>query len=345
MKLKIIIYFLFVFINLSLFSKENDHIIETWEHPEETFNNIFYSTVDSDKYIIASFYKTPVLSMTSKKIIKFAPYGQGPNDLTNVVGICFYKGDLAIAERFDKIKIYKKDKEKYKWKETKWLKSGKFALIAKNIMFCANKWFIAGSEQLEYKNGILYCSYLKVFDEKGNVLKQLIKKQYTEPNREYMMSYYIPAYKNKIFFLSENDLNITIISADKLEIIKKISLTKPSFYKKMPEHFYRWKKYMNMKDNLRNDLETWKMGYSRITNAIVIGGYLILQIRTCDENKKNFALLFYNPVNFKLVKTLFTDDFLMGGMDNKLYCYKNGNPGYDEDTDECRINIYGVDDK
>ena len=113
----------------------------------------------------------------------------------------------------------------------------------------------------------------------------------------------------------------------------------------MPDNFYVWKKYNNPKDNILNDIESWNMGYSKITNALVDGKYLIIQIRTCNTDLKKFALLFYNANNFKLEKTFFTDDFLMGVKNGKLYCFSNGDPGRDDDTDKCVINILEITEK
>jgi hypothetical protein len=89
------------------------------------------------------------------------------------------------------------------------------------------------------------------------------------------------------------------------------------------------------------DVETWATGYSSITEAAVDGNWLVVQVRTCSTKEKKFALLFYNVENnFKLEKTVFTDDFLLDVKDGKYYCFANGDPGRDDDTDQCIINIY-----
>jgi len=319
--------------------------IGSWEFPDRIFGKIFYSTVDKDNHLVVSFYKIPVLSMSSKGIVEFAPYGQGPNELTNLVGMCFYKGNLALAEHADKIKIYEKKKGKYVWKETKWLKhSGYYALIPNCIKYYENKWFVVGTEGLEYNKitGKSVCSHIKVYDEKGKMIKRLIKSHYTGANQYPLMSRFIPMYKRKLFFITENSLELSVVSIDKLKVERKIQLSIPGFYKKMPKDFYVNNPNEN---NFMKNLEKWNTGYSSITNVLVSGKYLILQIRTCNDEMKKFAILFYNADNFKLKKTYFTDDYLMGVRENKLYCFMNGNPGLDDDTDDAVINIYKITEK
>jgi hypothetical protein len=80
---------------------------------------------------------------------------------------------------------------------------------------------------------------------------------------------------------------------------------------------------------------------SSITEAAVDGNWLVVQVRTCSAKEKKFALLLYNVENnFKLEKNVFTDDFLLDVKDGKYYCFANGDPGRDDDTDQCIINIY-----
>ncbi len=214
--------------------------------------------------------------------------------------------------------------------------------MIKEGIFFDNKFFLTGYEPLEQTKNEEKVSYLKVYDDNGQPLKQLIRKTYTAPHRFNEIKYHIIGYKtDRVIFLPANKLKVTIVSAKKLEIIKEVDLEIPGFYKKMPEDFYIFKRYDNPKDNFRLDIETWATGYSSITEAAVDGNYLVVQVRTCSEKEKKFALLFYNAENnFKLEKTVFTDDFLLDIKDGKYYCFANGNPGRDDDTDNCIINIY-----
>jgi hypothetical protein len=142
----------------------------------------------------------------------------------------------------------------------------------------------------------------------------------------------------------ENELKVYVVSTKTLEIIKEVQLEIPPFYKKMPESFYAWKEYKD-RSELPLDIEKWDMGYSSIQGIAVDGNYLVVQIRTPVEKMKKFALLFYNAETFKLERTVFLDDYLLDVKDGKYYCYANGNPGRDENTDECIINIYSFEEK
>jgi hypothetical protein len=77
----------------------------------------------------------------------------------------------------------------------------------------------------------------------------------------------------------------------------------------------------------------------------VDGDYLVVQIRTCRDDMKKFALLFYSAKTFKLEKTVFLNDFLLGARAGKFYFFANGNPGRDEDTEEIVINVYAFEKK
>ncbi|MCP5105385.1 MAG: hypothetical protein GY950_18495 [bacterium] len=155
------------------------------------------------------------------------------------------------------------------------------------------------------------------------------------------MSYFVIGYKTEtVFVLIENELKVHIVSSKSLEVLKTVKLEVPAFYKKMPETFYAWKRYGNGNNNFARDLEKWDMGYSSMQKAVVQNGRLVVQVRTANPKMKKFALLFYNADTFKLEKTVFLNDFLLGAKDGKFYCFANGNPGRDEDTDDCIINIY-----
>jgi len=317
--------------------------IDHWAH-DETFGRDFFSFIDSDNHVVGGFYMIGCRMITPEKIVKFAPRGEGPGDLITFSAAFPYKdkGDIIIFEMPGRAKIFTKKNGTYAWKETRWFKLGKYAHKIKEGIFFDNKFFLTGEEQIEYKNNKQYVSLLKVYDDNGQPLKQLIRKTFTTPNRFYEMQYHIAGYKtDRVFFLQANTLNVKIVSTKNLEIIKEVDLEVPGFYKKMPEDFYVFKKYNNPKSNFLMDLETWATGYSSITEAAVDGNWLVVQVRTCSTKEKKFALLFYNiEKSFKLEKTVFTDDFLLDVKDGKYYCFANGDPGRDDDTDQCIINIY-----
>ncbi|MGE5344113.1 MAG: hypothetical protein ACM3SY_21820 [Candidatus Omnitrophota bacterium] len=298
--------------------------------------------IDKDNELVGSFYKSPLLLISGKKIVKFAPYGEGPSDLTNIAALFDYKGDLAAVERAEKMKIFTKKDGTYVWKETKWIKRGKLLHAVKNGIFFDNKFFLAGLEDLFYKNKkYREVCFLRVLDEKGNLIKQLIKKT-VQNNFDWLnINYYITGFKkDRVFFLRENELMVTLISSKTLETVKEIPLETPSFYKKMPKDFYLMEDNFQPINELIRNIENWSMSYSRITNCCTTDKHLVLQIRTCNDKMQKFALLFYNAETFKLENTVFIDDFFLGYKDGKYYFFANGDPGRDDNTDDCIINIY-----
>jgi len=313
--------------------------LDRWKLEDEPFGRRFVSVVDCDYHVVGGFFKSPIRILTPRKILKFGNYGQGPSDLTDAQAVFMYKGDLAIVERADKLKIFSKKDGIYKWKETKWFKRGKGPHKVRDAVYFDNKFFFAGHEGISYSAGSQEVAFLKVFDHEGNVLKQLIRKTTPGDRRLWEMRYYIEPYgKEKVFFLAENELKVSVISSKELKVLDEIPLEAPSFYTKMPKEFYKFKKADGFAE-LNRELENWAMGYSAITETTLFKDKLILQIRTCSPNHKKFALLIYDVKSWKLERTFFTDDLLLGSRDGKFYFFANGNPGRDEDTDQCIINV------
>lgn len=343
---KIIVGVLFFIILVFHLKAENFVRVDQWKH-EGVVGYVFCSFINAENQVVASFYKSPNFIIQRDKLIEFAPYGQGPNDLMDTKAGFNYNGDVAFIELADKIKIFtKKEDGTYAWKETKWLKRGQYAHMVRDGIYFDHKWFLAGEELLDYKNNIAGVSYVKVFDDNGKPLKQLIHEEYKQPNQFHLMRFYLVPYKDdRVFFLPENELKVSVISAKKLEVSKEVELEIPSFYKKMPDTFYVFKKYNNAQENFTLDLENWAMGYSRITKVVMNGDSLVVQLRTCRADMKKFALLFYSAETFKLERTVFIDDFLLGARADKFYFFANGNPGRDEDTEEIVINVYAFEKK
>jgi hypothetical protein len=258
-----------------------------------------------------------------------------------------YKGDLAILEQMSRIKIFTPKNDTYVWKETKWLQNGKYPSFVKSGIFVGDKWFIGGYHALEMNMTTqeYEVALLKVFDKEGKLLKSFFKKKGKGPNRHMDMKYHVATdEKNSVFFARENLLKVSVISVDKVALSKEIHLEQPSFYKSMPEDFYMMRKhYKNIYKELELDMEKWATEYSAITRIGVYKNYLVVQLRTASSDLKKFALLFYDrEKNFKLEKTVFLDDFMLGLKDGKFYFFANGNPAQDEDTDDNIINIYSL---
>lgn len=337
MKLFIIISFT----NL-LFSAEFK-LISKWQHKEEILRYCEQSYLEKDNEVVGLFYKTGCRLLTAKKVIEFAPRGEGPGEVMNSMAIFPYNEDLAIVERPEKIKIFEKKEGTYVWKKTIWLRRAQFAHLVRNGLYYDNKIFFAGFQFHEKKKNTYEIALLKVYDDKGQPLKELIERSLNAMNQQYAMRYFLEPYKENVLFFAENKLAIHVVNAKELEETRVVKLTKPKFYKEMPADFYIFKKYNKPSESYDKDMETWATSYSSISNVALAGHHVVIQVRTCDPKLKKYALLFYDANNnFKLDKTIFTEDFFFGVKDNKYYCYANGNPGLDEETDDCIINIYKI---
>ena len=99
---------------IPLTAANNFKLIDKWEHGEKIFGRVWRSHIDKDGHIICGFFKVEVtLVIAPKKILKFGPRGQGPGDLIDKRDIFNFGDDIAIIERNDKIKLFKKDKGNY----------------------------------------------------------------------------------------------------------------------------------------------------------------------------------------------------------------------------------------
>lgn len=130
---------------LPLFSQINGEFkqVDQWRN-NGTFGIDIYSIINPQNQLVAGFSMIGNMIITPRKIIKFALRGEGPDEVTGFKTAFIYKGDLAIVERPDKIKIFNKKGETYVWKETKWIKRSKWIHIIKDGIFYDNKFFFAG---------------------------------------------------------------------------------------------------------------------------------------------------------------------------------------------------------
>ncbi|MCP4221355.1 MAG: hypothetical protein GY765_42410 [bacterium] len=280
--------------------------------------------------------------ITADKITTIAPYGQGPSDLQSFMALFHHGDDLAFLEFQDKIKVLSKKDGVYKCNEIKWLKRGYYHHFVTDAVYCQNKYFLAGVNQLEMVDGKIKSAKLIAFDEKGNILGNVVTTPLETPNRFDQMKHFVVAYKERVFYAPANQLLLESVSVNDLKVAD-VQLELPGFYKKMPDGYYAYKDYDGNLKQFGLDLEEWSTTYSSISKMVVSGNYLVIQVRTCNEKLKKFALLFYNlENNFKREKTIFTEDLLLGVRNGKFYMYNNGDPGVDVNTDACIINVYEV---
>ena len=316
--------------------------IAQWNHGDkEIYKGIYDPIIDDFGHIVAPIGgMLGVFLISPKDAVMFAPFGQGPSDLAIMMASCNYQKDIAFLEYPQKIKIFTRKANTYVWKATKWLKQEYYPILARDALYINNHWILGGYFMYKEDKKKEFVALVKVFNEKGKPIKELIKREFPKLlTRTEDMDCYLTAHKDRVFFLMENELKVHEISAVQLEVKKEIALTVPPFYEKMPADFYKYKHYTDDKQ-YHLDHEKWKTSYSRITRVAVEDGYLVLQIRTPAKDQKKFAMLFYGIDDFELKHTVPIDDYFLGARNGVYYFYKNGNPGFDEDTDECIIHLY-----
>lgn len=322
---------------------ENWRQIDQWKLKESILGRHYFTLNDQNDDLIASFFKIPFLVISKDQISKFGAYGLGPSELINAYTHFLYKGDLAILEQPDKIKVFTKKSGNYIYKDTKWLSRGKYISIFKSGIFFDQKIILAGFEQnSNFDNNKIDYYRIKILNDSGKFLKYLLKDE--AKGVEFypimqMNAFLVDSRHNSVFYLIENRLNVVEISSN-MEITRQQVLEAPKFYKSMPSDFYS---FIKDKSVFRANIEKWGTEYSAITKVSVDENYLIIQIRTCSTSTKKFAILFYNMNTFKLEKTIYTNDLLLSVKNGKFYCFNNGDPAWDQDGEgDSIINIYKI---
>ncbi|MGD2092723.1 MAG: hypothetical protein PVH61_41535 [Candidatus Aminicenantes bacterium] len=323
--------------------KEEFKQIQQWNHGDQELYNILFLPIITNEgnIILRDGRQSGSYIISPTKVVKFAPSGQGPSDLYLPASACNYGEDIAYIGFTKKIKIFTKKGNTYTWKETKSLKSP-YYLIPMDMLFHKGKWFFAGNYVTldDRKKERMTFFYLSVFSDKGEPLKGLISRNLPYKEDHAQMDYFLELYRNRVFLMIENELKVFEIDPDEIKVLREIKLETPGFYKKMPPDFYILEETPTDGLNFVKTIENWKLSYSSITGMAVDNGYLAVQVRTCSDKLKKYALLFYNADTFKLEKIFFSNDFFFGASKGKYYFYANGNPGYDEEAEECIINLY-----
>ena len=325
---------------------EDFQLIDNWKLQNPIYGWAFPSLTDQHGNIIGAFFKVGIIIIDREKRTDFARPGEGPGDLMDFMGICEYQGNVAVLEHAGRIKVFTFKTGKYEWKENVWLKQGSYMQRVNNLLFFNGKWFLAGHKTLAFDKNKMErtVAFLAVHERDGKHMKDLIATTDKKGHfRQYfLMNFYIVGEGKNLFFLAENELTAHVLSADGLSIQRAIKLETPPFYKPVPKEFYDEKDYnKEPPDQFDIDSETWKTGYSRITQAVADSGYLVVQVRTGDKKLKKFALLCYDAGTLKLKKTVFINDMLLNARLGKYYFIKNGDPSLDEEADEeTVINCY-----
>jgi len=316
-------------------------LLKQWRHNCDLGGEVSHCLLDNDDNIILV-HRPGISLVNEKQFVNFAKWGQGPNEIENVYAICEYMDDLAVFEFLNKLKLFKKSAEGYSGKNRKWLKSNPSSYYLKDAFFVKDRFFLGGLVIISTQKGKLNGALLKVYNDKsGQSEEDLIPVQYPEPSRYNEIRKHFAVDGDHLFFLSQHEMKAYQISLNEIALEKTIEVKIPDFYVPMPKSFFVYKRY---EDNLGfvRDIESWLTSYSAVTRmAVLQGGYLVIQVRTCNTNLKKFALLFYNIRNsFSLDKVFYMNDLLLAGRKDLLYCIHNGDPMEDEAANRLTIDVY-----
>ncbi len=318
---------------------------QSFEH-DTVFARVFSdAVVDRDGDLIVSFGVPGCVLVTPEKLELVAKLGKGPGDLSGSFAFNILdNGDLVIEGFVGKTHVFKKENGVYEWQRNE-VRELRKTYAPTDTLFFKNRWYVAVfSTDYDKKTNRFAVNYLQVYSDKGKFIKNLIQETYEEPWSINLFYCFLAKYKNQVFFLSEDKLRLRIITGDDPQVTKTVNLEQPKFYKKMPKTFYHFPKGMVSSQDYWKNLGVWKTGYSRICNVLIDGRWLIVQVRTADEDNKLFGLLFYDADTFQLKHTVMTNDLLLANKDGKLYFFRGGNPTWD-DVEDTVFDIYNIVEK
>jgi len=317
--------------------------LKQWIHNADIVGEISHCLLDKDSNIIL--VHRPGISLVSENnFVTFADWGQGPDQIENVFAICDYRGDLAVFELKNKIKVFKKEGEIYRGSNKQWLKINPGKYLLRDAFYARNRFFLGGLFPIKKEKKKIYAALMLAYnDATGQEEKNFAFVYYPQPSDHYIIRKHFAVYGDDLFFLSQNEMKLYIISLTDLVLEKTVELKPPKFYIPMPKTFFILKNYKDDTDYWKT-IVTWMTSYSAVTRMVVLqNGYLILQIRTCNPKLNKFALLFYNMNNnFALENIIYTNDLLLAGEKDLLYFFNGGDPMVDEEANKVIINVYQI---
>ncbi len=328
---------------------------ENYRYEDKKTNPIFHAVIDMDGNLLMSFAISNEIIILDKQEYKvLASHGQGPGSVTGTHVLGFDEANQLVVDEgiSGKVHFFKKESpgkytfDNFIWKGVGDMK-GSSAVVSVDCAYVDNKMFIAGyrSHRISGSNKFKFF-WLQAYDTKGKLIQDIYteEKPYLKNGKRYdhvRAWMFLDVYRDKLFFIRGNSLNVKIISSKRMVVEKEQQLQLPAYYKPMGEDCYIIPGKGHLSKNKFRDLITeWALSYSSMTKMLVHGKHLVIQIRTCNQKMKRFALLFYNAVTFKKEGELFSDDLLLAARDNRFYFYKNGDPYIDEDADTFDIQVF-----
>lgn len=316
---------------------------DEWRHPLRLSGMLLYSLLDSQGDLLLFFINEGLFMVNDRQCISISPRGEGPNEWTSSVrGLCLVDSRLVMLEVSGRIKFFEKRDKRYQCLETKWIKSS-VPFLSKNIFHDGEKMYQIGMEMRRSEKLPYEAHRLIVYD--GRTLKEeaiLLLESFSSDNRFYETALFPVYCQGKMFLVKETDLSLIEVSGGATLQVKKRKLQMPKSYRVMPKNFYQYKKYAENRLFVK-DIKEWSMSYSAVTNVVIVGERLVVQIRVFDDPVNKFLLLVYNLGSFfSLEQVIPVDDFLLGAHRNVLYCFKGGSPLLDEKADDLVITKYQI---
>jgi hypothetical protein len=337
---------LFIQLTIQALNAESFVLIKQWKVAfDEPLGYVRSTFINESNQIVGLFDRTGAVLIEPQRAHVFSRRGEGPNDTLSARIALLYKGNVALCELHNRVKVFAKGNDSYAFKESKWLGRSPYLVLSSDGIFQDEMFIFAGvygGKKSARDSKMNVVKHVRVYNDNGDFLQELLPGEMRRESQLYLQRFHVVGAPktHRAYFMTESELKIRVIDTINLKELNAAKLAIPSFYKKMPENFYIYKNYLDSKSNIDLDYENWQTGYSAISRVVLDGSRLVVQIRTCKPGMKKFALLFYHLPNLKLENTVFTDDFLLGTREGNYYCFAGGNPGRDDNTDNVVINIY-----
>jgi len=313
---------------------------DAWQHDKTLGGRLFASAVDHDGDMIAQFQRDLTFIANKERVADFRSVGEGPEDLNSCFGVDQISADkIAIMEHTGRrIKIFKKENGAYQWDETVHRNAIKSFHTVNDLAFFEDRWFVGGvsawPKEDNPKEPVNY--HILVLNRDGSFLTNLLSTEHEKGLRYHWFLYYLKRHEDRLYFMTENDLVIHVISPKDLKVLKSQRLKPPPYYKPIPEDAYRTRLANNA---FEATLSEWRTSYSSVTNFGVANGHLMVQLRTASPTRLRFGLLIYDLETLDLKDTLFTNDQMVAQSGDRFYFLKNGMPFDDDDAGPFHIEI------
>jgi hypothetical protein len=252
----------------------------------------------------------------------------------------FLDGDVLYAVDWRiNVKLFTKRSGKYAYQRSFFLDPKTRFLTCREIAVWRDRLFMAGTAATYDDQKQL--ARVRAFDLHGQFLKTIVtwEPEPDLPLEDRSMDNFmrdnldLDRARSRLYYMRENNLEVTVINPDTMEVERKAPLARPRGYRPMPEGLYT---VGNERKTAGETYHFWRTSYSSVANALVSGEYWVVQVRT-DRRPKRFATMFYRSSDFSLVKQIDLDHFLVANKGKQLYFYENGEPGIDDDAGPFRI--------